>query len=443
MRHSAEQIFLAGVKQVLPDALIRAQLEREADRLVIAGRDVPLPRSLYLLAAGKAAALMAKAAEEVLGALITDGHVVTKYGHGLPLERIALTEAGHPLPDAAGVEATRRMLALARQAGADDLVLCLLSGGASSLMADLPDDATLDELAAANELLVKSGADIWAINCVRKHLSAVKGGQLAAAAAPANVVSLILSDVVGDDIGVIASGPTAPDESIFADALAVIGRFRLSDRLPASLWNHLQRGASGLIPETPKPGDPLFDKVQNRIIGSNRLALEGAAQKANALGFEPRIITDTLRGDCGAVAEFILRTLDDHLASESRRPLCLLFGGEPTLKVEGDGLGGRNQHLALLLATRLQGRQGVTLLCAGTDGTDGPTDAAGAVVDGRTLFDALEKGIDAQAYLDRYDSYHFFQQAGGHILTGSTHTNVMDMVVAVLPRTARQHGGSI
>lgn len=433
MRDLAEQIFLAGVERVLPDRLIAQQIKRDGDQLQIAGSSYPLSRfrRVYLLAAGKAAALMARETERIMGEIITDGHVVTKYGHGCNLQRLTLTEAGHPLPDAAGVRGTGRLLALACQAGRDDLVLCLISGGASSLMADLPEGATLEELKQANDLLVKSGADISEINTVRKHLSGVKGGQLAAAAAPATVISLILSDVIGDPPGVIASGPTAPDSSTFADALAVIRKYQLEELFPSPLFDHLQRGVAALIPETPKPGDPLFMNVHNHIIGSNRLALEGAASKAGELGFETHLITDSLQGDYTAAAGFILRTIGHHSKMEQGKPLCLLFGGEPTLKVSGSGLGGRNQHLALYLATHFEGRSAITLLCAGTDGSDGPTDAAGAVVDNRTLTDAEERHIDAFDHLSRFDSYHFFQQAGGAIITGNTRTNVMDMVVVL------------
>jgi hydroxypyruvate reductase/glycerate 2-kinase len=434
MRTIAEQLFLAGVESVLPDRLIAQQLQREYDRLQIAGHTFHLTQSgrIFVLAAGKAAALMAMETEKILGDLITDGHVVTKYGHGSRLSHLTLTEAGHPLPDASGVESTRRMLALARQAGKDDLVLCLLSGGASTLMADLPGEATLEDLKQANDLLVRCGADISEINTVRKHLSAVKGGQLAAAATPATVISLILSDVIGDTIDVIASGPTVPDSSTFADALAVLEKYALGVLFPATLLDHLRQGAAGLLPETPKAGDPVFGNVHNHIIGNNRLALEAAAHKAGELGFETCIITDSLQGDYTEAADFILRTLV-HASRQNpdRKPLCLLFGGEPTLKVSGSGLGGRNQHLALYLATRLDPGEEITLLCAGTDGTDGPTDAAGAIIDRNTLLCAKHKNIDAVEFLSRFDSYHFFQQAGGHIITGNTRTNVMDMVVVL------------
>ena len=435
MRKIAEQIFLAAVESVLPDRLIAQQISLEGSLLQIAGCTFPLSCNgrVYVLAAGKAAALMAQETERIIGEIITDGHVVTKYGHGSRLNHLPLTEAGHPLPDTAGVKATRQMLVLANQAGKDDLVICLLSGGASSLMADIPEGATLDELIQASDLLVRCGADISEINAVRKHLSGVKGGQLARAAAPATVISLILSDVIGDTIDVIASGPTAPDSSTYADALAVIRKYALEARFPAVLLDHLRRGAAVLLPETPKPGDPLFSHVYNHIIGSNRLALEAAARKAEELGFEARIITDRLQGDYSDVVDLILHTIEETAPHDHMKTRCLLFGGEPTLKVTGSGLGGRSQHLALRLATRIAGREGVTILCAGTDGTDGPTDAAGAVVDSHTLSDAEERQIDAADHLSRFDSYHFFRQAGGHIITGNTRTNVMDMVVVLLP----------
>lgn len=434
MRKIAEQIFLAGVESVLPDKLVARQIQREGDHLQIAGNTIPLSsiKKVFVLGAGKAAALMAARVEEILGELITDGYVITKYGHGVPLKRLTLTEAGHPLPDAAGVKATRRMLEIARLAGEDDLVICLISGGASALMADLPEGATLEALKKANDLLVRSGADISEINCVRKHLSLVKGGQLAKAAAPARVISLILSDVIGDRIDVIASGPTVPDSSTYSDAMTVLSRYALEDRFPEVLLNHLRQGVAALIAETPKPGDPVFNKIDNHVIGSIRLALEAAALKACELGFETRIITDSLQGDYNDVAEFILNTIEEASPHDEGEKRCLLFGGEPTLKVNGNGLGGRNQHLALHLATRIENREGITLLCAGTDGTDGPTDAAGAVVDAHTLAVASGNNLDAKEYLSQYDSYHFFQKAGGHILTGSTYTNVMDMVVLLI-----------
>jgi hydroxypyruvate reductase/glycerate 2-kinase len=296
----------------------------------------------------------------------------------------------------------------------------------------LPEGTTLDDLRHANELLVKCGADISEINAVRKHLSNVKGGQLAKTLYPATTVCLILSDVIGDRLDVIASGPTVGDTSTFADAWAVIEKYSLEDSFPPRMLNHLKNGLSGFIPETPKPDDVIFRNVQNYIIGNNLLALEGASRKAQELGLEPHIITDKLKGDYMNVAGFILKTIENYQQALCKKPVCLLFGGEPTVKVSGDGSGGRNQHLALYLSTKIDHEKHITILCAGTDGTDGPTDAAGAVVDNETLATAGKKNIDPQVFLQNYNSYHFFQQTGGHIITGNTRTNVMDMVVVVI-----------
>lgn len=433
MRKIAEEIFLAGVESILPEKLIQSQVKLSGDVLQIAEKKLPLSTfsHIYVLAAGKAAALMAKEVESILGDKITGGHVITKYGHGTELKYLTLTEAGHPIPDAEGMKGTEQLLDIARKANENDLVICLISGGASALMADFPKDATLDDLKRTNELLVKCGADITEINTVRKHLSKVKGGQLARAIYPATCVSLILSDVIGDRLDVIAFGPTVGDSSTFSDAMAVIEKYSLKDSLPATMLHYLHEGTKGFIPETPKPDNPIFQKVQNYVIGSNRIALESAAKTATELGFKSHIVTDSLQGDFTEVADFILKEIENH-ASVGNKPVCLLFGGEPTVKVSGNGLGGRNQHLALYLSTKIDQEKDITILCAGTDGTDGPTDAAGAVIDNETIANAARKNINQQIFLQNSDSYHFFQQVGGHIITGNTGTNVMDIIVALI-----------
>ncbi len=440
MREIAEQIFLAGVESVLPKNLISSRVKLSGDMLQIADKSLPLRNfeNIYLLAAGKAAALMAKETENILGDNITDGHVVTKYGHGTALKYLTLTEAGHPIPDAEGVKGTRRMLDIARRADENDLVICLISGGASALMADCPEGISLDDLKRTNELLVKCGADIAEINSMRKHLSNVKGGQLAKALYPATTISLILSDVIGDRLDVIASGPTVGDSTTFGDALAVVAKYSLNDALPPPVLRYLHEGEKGSIPETPKSDDAVFNHVQNVIIGSNRIALENASRKSEELGFETYIITDSLRGDFTEAADFILQEIE-RFQPRDGKPVCLLFGGEPTVKVSGDGLGGRNQHLALYLATKIDEAKGVTILCAGTDGTDGPTDVAGAVVDHQTTRDAAKKKLAPRTFLQHTDSYHFFRQIGGQIITGNTGTNVMDMVVVLLAFFDRTH----
>lgn len=433
MKKIAEQIFLAGVNGVLPEKLMQSQVKLSGDLLQIAEKKFPLSRfrHIYVLAAGKAAASMAKGAETVLGNRITNGHVVTKYGHGTDLKYLTLTEAGHPIPDTEGVKGTQKIVCIARKATENDLVICLISGGASALMADFPEGVTLNDLKRTNELLIKCGADITEINTVRKHLSKIKGGQLARMLFPATTVCLMLSDVIGDKLDVIASGPTVGDSSSFANTLAIIGKYSLQNSLPAPVLHYLHGGADGSVPDTPKPDNPIFQNVHNYIIGSNGIALECASQKALEFGFKSLVVTNSLQGDVTEVANFILKTIENQKPT-GNKPVCLLFGGEPTVRVSGNGIGGRNQHLALYLATKINRRKNITVLCAGTDGTDGPTNAAGAVVDNETATKSVEKGVDPSHYLVNYDSYHFFQQVGGHIVTGNTGTNVMDMIVVLI-----------
>jgi glycerate 2-kinase len=434
MKETAEKIFLAGVEHVMPDKLIRAQVCISDDVLSICGEEFNLRdiQQIYVIGAGKASALMAQETERILGERISEGHVITKYGHGCKLQHINLHEAAHPVPDENGVNAARKIIEIAKKATEHDLVICLISGGASALFADIPEDISLDDLCITNKLLVTSGATIVEINTIRKHLSEIKGGQLARLIHPATCVSLILSDVVNDPIDVIASGPTAPDESSYADAYAIVKKHKLDKLLPHAVTQRLLLGNAGVIPETPGAFHPCFQSVRNKIIGSNTIALNAAATYAKQAGFTTHIITDSIQEEYSRVANFIIQTTEQFQSKNPNdRPLCLLFGGEPTVQVQGDGMGGRNQHLALYLATQLTKKPGLTILCAGTDGSDGPTDAAGAVVDSTTVKMAQSKGIDANQHLKESDSYHFFRKAGGHIITGSTQTNVMDIIVVL------------
>lgn len=435
MRKLAEKIFLAGVNSVLPDKLIRAQMTLSGDVLTICGESYDLRNinHIYVVGAGKAAALMAQETEQVLGNRITAGHVVTKDDHGCALQYIGLTEAAHPVPDENGVIAAGKITDIARGAKENDLVICLISGGASALLADTPEGISLEDLRITNELLVKSGATIREINIIRKHLSDIKGGQLARLIHPASCVSLILSDVVGDPVDIIASGPTAPDASEYSDAYAIVRKYKLDKTLPETVTKRLLLGSAGVIPETPDAFHPCFQTTRNRLLGSNKIALEACAQVAVQNGFDTHILTDCLQEDYTRVAGLTAENIENFLANKkTNQPVCLLFGGEPTVKVNGNGLGGRNQHLALYLATKLENKPGITILCAGTDGSDGPTDAAGAVVDSTTLKTAQATGTDAIAYLEQNDSYRFFQRVGGHIITGSTQTNVMDVIVVLI-----------
>jgi glycerate-2-kinase len=327
------------------------------------------------------------------------------------------------------VAATRRIIDLLKGADERTLILCLISGGGSALLVEPYEGISLREKQKVTNLLLKSGATINELNTVRKHLSMVKGGRLAGIAYPASIISLIVSDVVGDSLDVIASGPTAPDSSTYSDALAVLGKCQLTDQMPAKALSILERGARGEIPETPKEGDDIFTAVQNIVVASNRGALLAAKRKAEELGFQTSIISSTLQGEARDAARSLAHRA---CTAELNRPFCLLSGGETTVTVRGSGLGGRNTELALAFALEIEGESGVTLLSAGTDGTDGPTDAAGAVVDSHTIGRARTINLDAKAYLDSNDSYSFFHKTGELLITGPTGTNVMDIQIILV-----------
>ncbi len=378
-------------------------------------------------------ASMAKETEKILGDRIYEGYVSVKYGHSCELDYIEVAECGHPVPDSNGFRATQEILKIANKAGHNDLVICLLSGGGSALMPDFPPGSSAGEIILFNDLLVNCGASISEINTVRKHLSLVKGGQLARSVYPATLVTLIISDVPGDYPDIIASGPTVADPSTYEDALTIIEKYNLMGSAPAGIIACLVDGAAGIRPETPKPGDPIFRKTHNILIGNNRMALEAAARRASEFNFKSIISEYLMQGNVVEVAGKILRTsLNIQDDKNQSKPVCLLFGGEPTVKMTGNGIGGRNQHLSLLLAQMLAGHQGITILCAGTDGTDGPTGAAGAVVDSNTIPAATIQNIDAVKHILEFDSYNFFRKAGGHIITGPTMTNVMDLIVVIV-----------
>ena len=433
----ARGCFEAGIAGVCPGRLIRDSVKLEGGALDIGGQvfDLCGIRRVFVVGAGKASGLMALALEEVLGDRLTGGAVAVKYGHAAPCRKVEIMEAAHPYPDQAGADATRKIMRLCAGAGEGDLVLCVWSGGGSALLADAPEGGTLDDVMRLSKALVNSGAAIGEINAVRKHLSRVKGGQLARLAWPAQVVSLILSDVVGDPLDVIASGPTVADPSTFGDALSVLRKYGLEAGTPPQLLEVLNNGVAGRIPETPKTGDPVLARTVNRIIGSNRIALEAAGRYAQSRGLAVKIVTDRLEGDTGAAAaEIVGAACEAQGRGDVQKPVCLLFGGETTLQVTGGGLGGRNQHLALKAALLLRGREGIAVLAGGTDGTDGPTDMAGAVVDGSTCAEAERVGADAGESLRAFDAYPFFKKVGGHVCTGPTRTNVMDMAVVIVEK---------
>jgi hydroxypyruvate reductase len=432
LRRDALSIFKAALAAADPVEAVLRHVRVNGDALIAGGRRYRLSRfdRIFVIGAGKASAVMAVALERLLGKRISGGLINVKYGHTARLRRIRINECGHPIPDEPGVSGARQIMAIASEAGQNDLVICVISGGGSALLPLPAAPITLAEKQHATRLLLECGANIHEMNTIRKHLSLIKGGQLARAAAPAAVVSLLLSDVVGDDIGVIGSGPTAPDPSTFADALAIIDHYGLRSRIPPSVRERLEQGAAGAIEDTPER----VDNAHNVIIGSNRLAIEAAQAKANELGYRTLILSTVIEGETRDVARVHAAIAKEIVASGNpvKRPACILSGGETTVTIRGSGLGGRNQEFALAAAIDLDGIPGVCVLSAGTDGTDGPTDAAGAHADGRTLARARQKGMEAKRYLVENDSYHFFDALGELIKTGPTGTNVADVRVILI-----------
>jgi hydroxypyruvate reductase len=391
-------------------------------------------RRVVVVGAGKASGSMAQAAEAVLDGVAIDGLVVVKELREPGPRRVRVVDAGHPIPDARGEAAAAEILRLARAAGPDSLVLCLISGGASALTPAPVPKVTLAEKQAATRLLLECGATINELNAVRKHLSRLKGGQLARVAHPAPVVSLLLSDVIGDPLDVIASGPTAPDPTTFGDALGILDRFGLRARLPSSVRAHLEGGARGEAEETPKPGDPALAGVTNVVIGNNGLVVDAAVAEARRVGLTPCLLTRRLQGEAREVARVFAALLDETARGGlvQGRPACLIAGGETTVTIRGRGTGGRCQEFALALVPELASMRDVVVLAAGTDGSDGPTDAAGAVVDTTTLERARGKGMDARRALAENDSHPFFAALGDLVMTGPTGSNLMDLYLGVI-----------
>ena len=389
-------------------------------------------KNIYVVGAGKACAAMAVAIERLLGKQITEGFLNVKYGHLAKLRRIQLNECGHPVPDENGMRGAQEIGRIAAKANKDDLVLFLVSGGASALLPFPAQPITLAEKQAVTELLLRSGANINEMNAVRKHISSLKGGQLAALANPATVVSVILSDVIGDKLDVIGSGPTAPDSSTFVDAQAVFVKYGLTDQIPDSIRQRIEDGIRGLIPETPKR----LTRTQNLVVGSNQLALDAAAAEAKRLGYRPMILSSFIEGETREIARMHVAIAKEIVifGRPSKAPMCLISGGETTVAIKGEGKGGRNQEFVLAAAIDIQDLPGVCILSAGTDGTDGPTDAAGALCDSTTISRASREGLDANDFLNRNDSYHFFEPLGDLIKTGPTGTNVMDVRLIVISR---------
>ena len=436
MREHAMQIFQAGLQAVDPVEAIIRHVRLNDNLLIIGERRFNLKDydRILVVGAGKAVAPMAKAVEDLLGNRIADGVIVVKDEHGLPLKKIKVREASHPVPDERGVHGTEQILSLVEKAGERDLIICLISGGGSALLIAPVKDISLEDKQNTTKLLLACGATIHEFNTVRKHLSRAKGGRLAQLAFPATLASLILSDVVGDDLDVIASGPTVPDSSTFQDAEKILKGYGVWNQLPPSVRNHIQKGSSGQIEDTPKSDHAAFKQCTQVLVGTNLQALQAAGKNAERLGYRSLILSSKVEGEAREVAKFYTAIAKEVLSSDNplKPPVCVLCGGETTVTLRGDGRGGRNQEFALAAALAIDGWDHIVVLSGGTDGTDGPTDAAGAIADGNTVARAREKGMDPRGFIQRNDSYNFFQKLDDLVMTGPTRTNVMDLYMLLV-----------
>jgi glycerate-2-kinase len=435
-RQHALQSLEHALEAADPRQLLKARLTLKGSKLKIDKHSFDLAkyRNLYVMGGGKASGMMAEGLEQILGKRITKGLVNVPHDSKSKIGIIQLHGATHPVPDRAGVEGTRQMLRIAEDAEKNDLIICLISGGGSSLMPLPRDDVSLENKKEITNSLLRSGATINEINTVRKHISAFKGGWLAEKAYPATILNLILSDVVGDPLDFIASGPTVPDSTTFDDAAKVLQKYNLWEKAPASVRKILSDGKKGLIPETPKAGDRVFKKVTNVVVGNNRYSSLAACENLRSLGLNTLLLTATLEGEARQVGIVLASTVREVLASGNpvRRPAGIVVGGETTVIVTGKGKGGRNQEIPLAAVSRLKDMDGVAIASLSTDGIDGPTDAAGAIVDGKTFGRAMKIGMHPDSFLTGNDSYHFFSKLGDLIFTGPTGTNVNDISVIVV-----------
>lgn len=436
LRSMATDIFLTAIRSVNAYEAVKSCARLEGDRLTVEipnGKresfDLTKFKGIFVIGGGKATASMAQAIEEILGNRIKQGIINVKYGHTAELSVIKINEAGHPIPDEAGVRGVQEIISLLRETDKDDLIVVLISGGGSALLPMPSEGISLEEKQEVTRLFLNCGADIKEINAVRKHISQIKGGQLARRSYPSTIINLILSDIIGDPLDSIASGPTVPDNSTFLDVLGIIEKYDLLRKIPRSVKELITKGIEGKIEETPKPTDRIFHNVYNFVVRNNIVALKAAEKKAKELGFNTLILSSFIEGEAREIAKAHTAIAKEilHSGNPLVPPACLISGGETTVTVKGNGLGGRNQEFCLAAALDISELKDVVILSGGTDGTDGPTDAAGAIADNRTLEKAKRLELNAAEFLDNNDSYHFFEKLQGLLVTGPTNTNVMDI----------------
>jgi len=436
LKNDCLTIFEAGIKAVNPYQAVKHYLKVEGDFLHLPNHTFNLSafKNIYVIGAGKASAYMALALEEILGDRLNGGLVIVKYGYGAALKKIKVVEAGHPVPDENGLQGAQVLMNLATTLGKNDLVFCALSGGGSALLPLPVVGISLKEKQDTTKALLGCGASIHEINRIRKHLSQIKGGGLARAVYPATLISLLVSDVIGSDLGIIASGPTVADTSTFLECKKILERYHLLPIIPRAVRKHILMGASGKAPETPKPRDGIFKKSIYLIVGINSQCLEAAEKKAKTLGYNTLLLSSFVEGEASEAAKTHAAILKEVITSGRpiSRPACIISGGETTVTIRGRGKGGRNQEFTLAGGIEIAGWKGAAVFSAGTDGTDGPTEAAGAFADWKMVERAQKLGLDPYHYLDNNDSFHFFKELNDLIITGPTKTNVMDMIVLLV-----------
>jgi glycerate 2-kinase len=444
LRAEALKIFQQALKAVDPEKILSDHLSLKKNILRVGQKKYSLAQfeRIFVAGTGKASAPMAANLERILGARIQGGWVNVKYGHGRTLKRIHIHEAGHPLPDPKGLEGSREIVRLLKNLTEKDLVFFLISGGGSALLPMPVPGITLEEKQKVTQQLLRCGATIQEINTLRKHLSLLKGGGLAKLVYPATLISLVLSDVIGDPLDAIASGPTVPDPTTFADCGRLLDKFHLWEEIPPAAAEHIREGLKGNREETRKEGDPAFAKVHNCIVGNNLLAMKAAQKRAKELGYRTLTLSSLMEGETREVAKVHAAIAKEVILSA--RPLpppaCILSGGETTVTLKGQGKGGRNQEFSLAAALEIDGWENLVILSAGTDGTDGPTDAAGAFADGETIRRGKTLGLDARAFLNENNSYSYFERLDDLLITGPTGTNVMDLRVMLIQPSKKQAG---
>jgi glycerate 2-kinase len=435
IRPLLKKLIVRGLTAANARTAVGRAISRNGMKLIIGRRRYDLSRyeRVVVVGAGKATASMARAVEQRLGPRLHGGFVVVKHGHVVPTKRIVVAEAGHPVPDRSGQRAAARLCAMAAELGPRDLLIVLLSGGASSLLPAPVAGVTLADKQRTTQELLRCGASIHDINTVRKHLSRIKGGRLAELT-EATVVTVILSDVLGDDLSAVASGPTVPDPTTYQEAVAILKRDRIWRVLPQRVRQHLERGCQGFVSETPKPGSSLFRRVHHHIVGNNAAAVAAVIRAAREAGLRTLVYRPALTGEArvegqrfGALARNIVRE-----GKPLQRPCCVVAGGETTVTVTGKGTGGRAQEFAAAAALEIAGLAKVWVVAIGTDGTDGPTDAAGAVIDGHTVSRAQRLSVDLKGALKRHNTYPALKKLQQLIITGPTGTNVNDLYLLLV-----------